>query len=80
MGRAIALRMAKCGTRVAILDRDAERLESTAEESYHLTAHLRDVSDPRQVTEVVAQVREALGPIDRAVHCAASMPTARPGN
>jgi len=77
MGRIIALRMAKRGTRVAIVDRDAEKLENTVKESEHLTAHLCDVTDPQQVTEVVALVREALGPIDRVVHCAAIMPTAR---
>jgi short-subunit dehydrogenase len=77
MGRIMALRMARRGTRVAILDRHAENLENTAGESDHLTAHLCDVSDSRQVEEVIAWVRRELGPIDRAVHCAAVMPTAR---
>ncbi len=77
MGRIMALRMAGRGIRVAILDRDAEGLESCAGESEHITMHPCDVSDPQQVSEVIARVQESVGPIDRAVHCAAVMPTAR---
>ena len=77
MGRIFALRMARRGTRVAILDLDDAGLEAAAKESPNLVAHRCDTSDGSQVKEVIGKVEASLGTIDRVVHCAAIMPTAR---
>lgn len=76
MGRIIALRMARRGTRVAILDLNDAGLEGTAQESPNVTAYRCDTSDLSQVQEVIGKITAGLGAIDRVVHCAAIMPTA----
>jgi NAD(P)-dependent dehydrogenase (short-subunit alcohol dehydrogenase family) len=75
MGRIYALRMARRGTRVAILDLNEAALEATAKESPNLRAWRCDTSDLAQVEEVFGKIAAELGPIDRVVHCAAIMPT-----
>ncbi len=75
MGRIQALRMARRGTRVAILDLNDAALEATARESPNLRAWRCDTSDLAQVEEVFGKIETELGPIDRVVHCAAIMPT-----
>lgn len=74
MGRETALRMARRGARVAILDVNQKALAETAAESGNIAPYACDVSDLGQVRSVVAEVEKALGPIDRLVHCAAIMP------
>lgn len=77
LGRIFALRMASRGTKVAILDTNHQGLEATAAQSDNLYPYHCDVSDLDEVSQVVNKVIEALGPIDRLVHCAAIMPTAK---
>lgn len=75
MGRLTALGLARRGIKVAILDMNDEGLKATAEESANIQAFKCDVSDLKQVREVVEEVEASLGPIDRLTHCAAIMPT-----
>ncbi len=75
MGRLTALRLAARGVKVAILDMNEEALASTAAESDNLTAYRCDVSDLKQVREVIEQVEASIGPIDQLTHCAAIMPS-----
>jgi short-subunit dehydrogenase len=75
MGQVFALRMAKNGTKVAILDRDEQGLQSTAEQSDNIYTYPCDVSDLNEVTMVVGKATESIGPVDRLVLCAAIMPT-----
>ncbi len=75
MGRLTALRLAARGVKVAILDMNEEALASTAAESDNLTAYRCDVSDLKQVREVIEQIETSLGPIDQLTHCAAIMPS-----
>ncbi len=75
MGRLTALRLASRGVKVAILDMNEEALASTAAESDNLTAYRCDVSDLKQVREVIEQIEASLGPIDQLTHCAAIMPS-----
>lgn len=74
MGRETALRMARRGARVAILDVNQKALAETAAMSANIQAFECDVSDLGRVRSVVAEVERTLGPIDRLVHCAAIMP------
>ena len=77
MGRIFALRMARRGTKVAILDMNDEGLANTAKESDNIKAYKCDTSNLLQVQETVKKVRDELGYIDRLVQCAAIMPTAK---
>jgi NAD(P)-dependent dehydrogenase (short-subunit alcohol dehydrogenase family) len=77
IGRALALRLAKAGCRVAVLDWNEAALEAVAAESDNLTPMRCDVTEDESVHEAIATVREQLGSIDRVAHCAAIMPTAR---
>lgn len=75
VGRAMALRMANLGVKVAIVDTDERGLDSTAQQSINITPYHCDISNLQQAQQVVATVERALGPIDRLVHCADWMPT-----
>ncbi len=75
MGQIIALRLAKRGVKVAILDMNEDGLQKTAAQSDNITAFKCDVADLRQVRETVEQAESQLGPIDQLTHCAAIMPT-----
>jgi len=77
MGQIFALRMASRGTSVAILDTNDGALQAAASQSDNLYPYHCDVSDINEVYRVVGKVTEELGPVDRLVHCAAIMPTAR---
>ncbi len=77
MGKIFALRMAERGTRVAVLDQDVRGLEAVAERCENIHAYHCDVSDRENVDAVLTRVVAELGAIDRLVHCAAIMPTAR---
>jgi 3-oxoacyl-[acyl-carrier protein] reductase len=63
MGKAIAELFAEDGARVAATDRNTDGLEG--EHAWAL-----DVSEPTEVDRVVAEVNQALGPIDILVNCA----------
>lgn len=75
MGQITALRLAKRGVKVAIVDMNEEALAGTAEQSENITAFRCDVADLKQVRETVEQIETALGPVDQLTHCAAIMPT-----
>ncbi|MGQ9478074.1 MAG: SDR family oxidoreductase [Candidatus Bipolaricaulia bacterium] len=69
LGKAIALRLAAEGARVAICARDAQRLEETAEEIRKRTraealAVPADLTDPAQIRQFVGVARERFGGID----------------
>lgn len=64
LGRAIALRLAAEGARVAVNDREpSENVEQVVEQTGGVAA-IADVSDPDAVTRMVAEVEERLGPVD----------------
>jgi len=74
MGQLDAVRLAKQGAKVAILDLNDKGLQETAAQSSNIKAYKCDVSDLENVRQVIAQVEQDLGPVDRLVHCAAIMP------
>jgi 2-hydroxycyclohexanecarboxyl-CoA dehydrogenase len=64
LGRAIALRLAAEGARVAVNDRaPSEKVEQVVQETGGVAA-IADVSDPDAVNRMVAEVEERLGPVD----------------
>ncbi len=77
MGKIFAQRMASRGTKVAILDTDDQGLQAIASQSDNLYSYHCDVSNLDEVSQVVNRITEELGPVDRLVHCAAIMPTAK---
>lgn len=77
MGQIYARRMAASGIKVAILDVNEEGLQKTAADSKNITAYPCDITNLAMVEEVMARIGKELGTIDRFVHCAAIMPTAR---
>jgi 2-hydroxycyclohexanecarboxyl-CoA dehydrogenase len=63
LGRAIALRLAAEGARVAVNDRQpSESVEQVVERTGGIAA-IADVSDPDAVNRMVAEVEERLGPV-----------------
>jgi 3-oxoacyl-[acyl-carrier protein] reductase len=67
IGRAIALRLAQLGARVAICGRNQSALDETlgAIRDLGVSAHAQtaDVSDARQVAELIAATESVIGPI-----------------
>lgn len=74
MGQIFARRMADGGAQVAILDVNQTGLEATRDGRPNLHPFVCDVTDEARVAEVVAEIEQQLGPIDRLVHAAALMP------
>jgi 3-oxoacyl-[acyl-carrier protein] reductase len=68
MGRATARLFARDGARVAVTDRDGERARAVAAEICAKGGDARDwamdVSDPRAITDIVAQVAGHFGGVD----------------
>ncbi|MBV0881266.1 SDR family oxidoreductase [Noviherbaspirillum sp. L7-7A] len=68
IGRATVREFARHGASIALLARDADRLEAACAEARGLGAKAitipTDVADPDQVEAAAARVEEALGPID----------------
>lgn len=75
MGRICALRAARQGAKVAIFDMNEEGMAATVAESTNISAWRCDVSSWDDVRARVAEVAQALGPVDRLVHAAAIMPS-----
>ena len=75
IGRAVALRFANEGARVALLDKAGEAvLEAVAEEiggaGERAVSLVADVSDAAAVDEAVARAAQEIGPIDIAINAA----------
>jgi len=71
IGRALALRMARDGWRVAASARSVEALEALAQDSQgRISAHLLDVTNEAAVAGVAATVWRDVGAIDLAVFAA----------
>ena len=76
IGRAIALRLAGEGAAVAVnfvgnTDKAQQAVKELEATGARVLSAQADVSDRDSVQRMVAQVREALGPIEVLVHCAA---------
>lgn len=70
IGRAVALQLASCGARVAVLGRRPEPLEAVVQEIDAATgspgnalAHPADIRDEEQVAQAIAAIRDKLGRI-----------------
>jgi short-subunit dehydrogenase len=74
MGRIYALRMARAGISVAVLDHSESALRALADGCENIHAYPCDVSDLNNVQQSIKDVEQRLGPIDRLAHCAAIMP------
>ena len=73
IGRAIAEKLRAEGASVVVADKNAETAEKTAAEIGG-TAHVTDVSDPDQVSALVAAAADQFGKIDILVNDAAIVP------
>ncbi|WP_374572305.1 SDR family NAD(P)-dependent oxidoreductase [Phenylobacterium sp.] len=71
-GTALARRFAAGGYRVALLARDAERLDTLASEIEGAKAYVCDVADEEQVDRTLAAVAKDLGPASVLIHNAVS--------
>jgi NAD(P)-dependent dehydrogenase (short-subunit alcohol dehydrogenase family) len=79
IGRAVALAFAAAGTHVAVNVRENKRAaddvtREAIDRGVRAIAVVGDVSDPAADDAIVAQVRDALGPIDIFVHCVGVRP------
>ena len=70
IGRYVAARLADEGAQVALLDRDAARLEGSAAGIPGASAHLVDICDDVALCEAFHAIVEEHGRIDIAVNCA----------
>lgn len=77
LGRAVALRLAQEGVRVALVARHQPDVEAVAAEIRALggtaAAFAADVGDKRAVHPLAAQIAEALGPVDLLVNNASTL-------
>lgn len=76
MGQRACERLASQGAKVAAIDVNEEGLERTAAGSPGVETFAVDVTDHERVAEVVRDIEQRLGPIDRVMAAAAIMPTA----
>lgn len=67
IGRALALELARRGTRVAVSARNAETLGDLARLEPGLMAEALDVTDPAAVASTLEHIEATLGPLDLAV-------------
>ena len=70
IGRATALALAAEGVRVALLDRDADALQDTADGCHDAVVLTADVTDEQAVRAAVTAGVDALGRLDAVVCCA----------
>lgn len=68
LGRRIALALARCGADVALVARNADKLEQTRQlvvaEGRDCVVVPADLTDPAQIVDAVATVASSLGPVD----------------
>jgi NAD(P)-dependent dehydrogenase (short-subunit alcohol dehydrogenase family) len=67
IGRALALSLARDGARVAVSARSADKLTELAASHPNIKAFPLDVRDRDAAAHVLAEIEEALGPVDLAV-------------
>lgn len=72
IGRAVALRLAKSGTRVAVSARSEQELADLARDQPNIAAYPLDITDNEAAAEAVTRIEQDLGPIDLALFCAAT--------
>lgn len=77
LGRAISHELARHGTQVLMVARDADRLAAAAREVPGASFVAADLADPRAVERVAATAHERLGPVDLLVNGAATLGVAR---
>ncbi|MDJ0612385.1 MAG: SDR family oxidoreductase [Rhizobiaceae bacterium] len=68
IGLATTHRFLQEGWRVAMVDRDAEELESVAEPLEHVLALKADLSDPAQVDQFISKIKADFGTLDAVVN------------
>ncbi len=74
MGQLACRNFAQSGARVAALDVNELGLAITAEGLDQISTHVVDITDFGLLKNVVAEVEDNIGPIDRVYNCAAIMP------
>jgi NAD(P)-dependent dehydrogenase (short-subunit alcohol dehydrogenase family) len=74
MGQICAWRLADAGADVALIDVNETGMETTRQGRSNIYPYACDVTDFARVKEVVADVEQRYGPIDRVTHAAAIMP------
>ena len=67
IGRALALKLAATGTRVAATARSADRLGSLAAEAAGITSFAADVTDAPALAALAGRVAAEIGPVDLAI-------------
>lgn len=77
IGMAIARALVAAGARVAVTATSARIRDRAAELGAGVTAHLADLTDPAQVTRLVAEVEAAHGPIDILINNAGMVQTGK---
>lgn len=78
MGRIAAVRLARQGVTVAVVDVDETGMKETQRLGGDgIVTYACDVTDVESVNQVVASIESAQGPVDRLVHAAGIMPAGR---
>ncbi|MFC7448323.1 SDR family oxidoreductase [Rhodococcus daqingensis] len=83
IGRAIALRLAAGGRRLALIDQDRDGLDRVLESlngrgdpaDQASTAHVADVTDSRQVSDAIEDIERVNGPIEALAHAVGVLQT-----
>ena len=68
LGRAIALAFARAGSRLALVDYDAEGLTALGSEIPATTTYLADLSDADATRDLIGRVRAKVGPVHTLIH------------
>jgi NAD(P)-dependent dehydrogenase (short-subunit alcohol dehydrogenase family) len=74
LGRLHAIHLAEGGAKVAILDVNEKGMEETIAFSPNIIPFTCDVTNLKQVQEIVDTIEKEIGKIERLIHCAAIMP------
>ena len=71
IGKDMAIRFAQLGGKVAIIDKNEQALKEISGLSSNISAFFCDVTDFDMVKEIIDEVENSMGAVDRFVHCAA---------